>query len=194
MISLNIFSKCPYRGNPKTRLKKLLSKDERQYISVYMLNNLLDEIDKLKTLANINLWVYPNYNHTFYINLKKKYEINLMIQQGKNLFERMTSCLNNESSQSDITLLFGSDIPTLDSNIILDAISLLKSKDVVLGPSKDMGFYLIGVKGRYDKEIINHKDNMSFREIQRNILSKSMSLGLVRKLKDIDKPNDLLFF
>ena len=33
MISLNIFSKCPYNGNPKTRLKDLLNKEERSFIT-----------------------------------------------------------------------------------------------------------------------------------------------------------------
>ena len=193
MFSLNIFSKCPYRGNPKTRLKDLLSKNERKYISIYMLKDLLDETHKLENLIEINLWVYPDCEHNFYRKLEKEYMLNLMNQEGENLFDRMMFCLNNESLRSDKTLLIGSDIPSLDSNIILDALSLLNTKDVVLGPSKDEGFYLIGIKGFFDNEIFNDNENLSCKQVQSNVLSKSMSFGLLNKLKDIDEPNDLLF-
>tara|TARA_Y100000748_G_scaffold275554_1_gene251385 strand:+ start:72 stop:656 length:585 start_codon:yes stop_codon:yes gene_type:complete len=193
MSSLNIFSKCPYRGNPKTRLKNLLSKNERKYISISMLKDLLDETHKLENLIDINLWVYPDYEHNFYRKLEKEYKLNLMNQEGENLFDRMMFCLNNESLQSNKTLLVGSDIPSLDSNIILDALSLLSTKDVVLGPSKDDGFYLIGIKGFFNNELFNDNENMSCKQIQKNILSKSMNFALLNELKDIDEPNDLLF-
>ena len=193
MFSLNIFSKCPFRGNPKTRLKDLLSKNERKYISIYMLKNLLDETHKLKNLIDLNLWAYPDCKHDFYRKLEKEYELNLMNQEGENLFDRMMFCLNNESLRSDKTLLIGSDIPSLDSNTIVDALSLLNSKDVVLGPSKDKGFYLIGIKGFFNNEIFNGNENLSCEQVQKNVVSKSMSFGLLNKLKDIDEPNDLLF-
>ena len=193
MFSLNIFSKCPYRGKPKTRLKDLLSKSEREYISILMLKNLLDETHKLDNFIDINLWVYPDCEHIFYRKLEKDYKLNLMNQEGENLFDRMMFCLNNKSLQSNKTLLVGSDIPSLDSNIILDALSLLSTKDVVLGPSKDGGFYLIGIKGFLNNGLFNDNENMSCKQIQKNILSKSMSFALLNELKDIDEPNDLLF-
>ena len=35
MISLNIFSKCPYNGNPKTRLKNLLNKPFEEIMEIW---------------------------------------------------------------------------------------------------------------------------------------------------------------
>ena len=60
MISLNIFSKCPYNGNPKTRLKDLLNKEERSFITLHMLTNILDEVSNInndfKVKTNLNKW------------------------------------------------------------------------------------------------------------------------------------------
>ena len=64
MTSLNIFTKCPYTGNPKTRMQSFLTDKERTFISKYMLLNILQEVTKLNDIS-INLWVYPKYKHPF---------------------------------------------------------------------------------------------------------------------------------
>ena len=60
-----------------------------------------------------------------------------------------------------------------------------------MGPSKDEGFYLIGIKGFFDNEILNANENLSCKQVQNNVLSKSMSFGLLNELKDIEINNVL---
>ena len=190
MISLNIFTKCPFTGNPKTRMSEILNLDERRFISKIMIENILQEVSKLSKNIKIYLWVYPNYNHIFFKKLKNKYNIYLKIQYGKNLAERMEFCLKEQSKFMKKTLLIGSDLPTLNLSIINDALNVLKSKDYVVGPSKDGGFYLLGFNGQY-KDIIKN-EFLFYENIVTNIKNLSLSLGEVKKIKDIDYPNDLL--
>jgi len=190
MISLNIFTKCPFTGNPKTRMSEILNLDERRFISKIMIENILQEVSKLSKNIKIYLWVYPNYNHIFFKKLKNEYNIYLKIQYGKNLAERMEFCLKEQSKLMKKTLLIGSDLPTLNLSIINDALNVLKSKDYVVGPSKDGGFYLLGFNGQY-KDIIKN-DFLFYENIVTNIKNLSLSLGEVKKIKDIDYPNDLL--
>ena len=190
MISLNIFTKCPFTGNPKTRMSEILNLDERRFISKIMIENILQEVSKLSKNIKIYLWVYPNYNHIFFKKLKNKYNIYLKIQYGKNLAERMEFCLKEQSKFMKKTLLIGSDLPTLNLSIINDALNILKSKDYVVGPSKDGGFYLLGFNGQY-KDIIKN-EFLFYENIVTNIKNLSLSLGEVKKIKDIDYPNDLL--
>ena len=75
MISLNIFTKCPYTGNPKTRLKKLLTVDERIFITSHMLTNILDEVSSFMDDVKVTLWVYPNAEHSWFKQIKKKYNL-----------------------------------------------------------------------------------------------------------------------
>ena len=192
MISLNIFSKCPYNGNPKTRLKGLLNKEERSFITLHMLTNILDEVSEINDDFKITLWVYPRLKDNLFHTIKRKYKINIRQQQGSSLCERMNNCLSLESSKYEKTILIGSDIPSLTKGIIMDAKYALLKKDIVIGPSIDGGFYLIGIKGHY-KDFIDCMKPMDIQNLKNNVSSRSLSLELLTELKDIDKPEDLLF-
>ena len=192
MISLNIFSRCPYNGNPKTRLKNLLNKEERSFITLHMLTNILDEISDINNDFKITLWIYPHLENDLFRNIKKEYKINIKQQQGSSLCERMNNCLLLESSKNEQTILIGSDIPSLTKSIIMDAKHALLKKDVVIGPSTDGGFYLIGIKGSYEN-FIDCMKPMDIKNLKHNISSRSLDLKLLKELKDIDTPEDLLF-
>jgi len=191
MISLNIFSKCPHMGNPKTRLKNFLTKDERTFITKYMLTNILNEVSQLNDEVMITLWIYPNIDHPWLHELKAKYKFNLKKQIGSSLCERMNNCLSFESSKHNKTILIGSDIPSLSKSIIMDAIHILSNKDIVIGPSLDGGFYLIGIN-RLFKDLIDCTKPINILNLKNNITSQRKSIGLLRALKDIDTPEDLL--
>ncbi|MFT4516569.1 MAG: glycosyltransferase A (GT-A) superfamily protein (DUF2064 family) [Gammaproteobacteria bacterium] len=192
MISLNIFSKCPYNGNPKTRLKDLLNKEERSFITLHMLINILDEVSNISNDFKVTLWIYPHLKDNLFHDIKKKYKINIEQQQGSSLCERMNNCLFLESSKYEKTILIGSDIPSLTKDIITDAEYSLLKKDIVIGPSTDGGFYLIGVKRPYEN-LIDCTKPMNIENLKYNINSRSLDLELLKELKDIDTPKDLLF-
>jgi rSAM/selenodomain-associated transferase 1 len=68
------------------------------------------------------------------------------IQQGPGgLGKRMARAL--EARQLEGAILIGTDTPTLPYSCLLHAIELLNRVPVVLGPSLDGGYYLIGVRG-----------------------------------------------
>ena len=191
MISLNIFSKCPFNGNPKTRLKGFLTKDERSFLTRKMLTNILDETSGLGRNVETTLWIYPHFKHDWFNELKIKYKINIKKQEGISLCERMNNCLSSESLIYDQTVLVGSDIPCLTRNIIIDAINVLSKKDIVIGPSKDGGFYLIGTNNFFEN-LIDCSKPMNTENILNNINSHYEEIGFTRELKDIDNPEDLL--
>ena len=190
MTSLNIFTKCPFTGNPKTRLSSLLNLDERSFLSKIMIENILQEANKLSKNIKVFLWVYPNHNHKFFKKLESKYRIYLKRQYGNNLSERMQHCLRAQSHPSRKTLLIGSDLPTLNFQIVNDALNMLESKDCVIGPTKDRGFYLLGFNGQYKPIIKNN--TLFYNSVVENVKNLSLSFGKIKKIKDIDYPNDLL--
>ena len=80
----------------------------------------------------------------------------LMVQRGAELGARMHNAMRDarESGEGAVVLI-GSDLPTLPSQHLVRAFDLLDGAgsahaprcDVVLGPSEDGGFYLIGARG-----------------------------------------------
>tara|TARA_B110001454_G_C12517894_1_gene349754 strand:+ start:123 stop:710 length:588 start_codon:yes stop_codon:yes gene_type:complete len=193
MISLNIFTKCPFSGEPKKRLSNFLTSDERSYISEQMLKNILLESKKICNIKRF-LWVYPNFYNKFFNNIENEYSLSLKNQIGNSLCERMKHCLSIQSRDFSKTLLVGSDIPSLSSDIINDAIRILDYKDYVLGPSEDGGFYLLGFKGIYKDIILKNQNNKTilYNYIIENIKDSSSTYGLIPMLKDIDTKEDLL--
>ena len=191
MISLNLFTKCPYSGNPKTRLSPILSRDERSLITRQMIENIIIEINKLNVeKIKKNLYVYPNCSNDFFKGLKTSYQYNLLSQTGPDLISRMKNCLIHESKFADKTILLGMDLPGLTSTILYYAIKTLENNDFVLGPSTDNGFYLIGFKGIY-RDVLN-KNNLNIYNLKKHIINHNLSLSLTTMLKDIDTPEDFL--
>ena len=193
MISLNIFTKCPNTGDPKQRMYGLLNKSGRSSLAKVMLCCILSETKDLNINIKKNLWVFPNYNDNYINDISKEYEVSLKNQSGNSLTSRMIYCLFTESKISDKTILIGSDIPSLNKNTIVKSINILDDHDVVLGPSYDDGFYLIGIKDNsICEQLINYGHLTSFRDINNFLVSINKKVGLLDKHKDIDEPRDLL--
>ena len=177
MISLNIFTKCPNTGDPKKRMYSLLNKSGRSCLAKIMLCCILSETTSLNIKKN--LWVFPN--------------VSLRCQAGNSLTSRMINCLFIESKISDKTILIGSDIPSLSKETIIQSINILDDHDVVLGPSYDDGFYLIGIKdNNICNQLTNYGDLSSFRDIKNFLVSRGKKVSLLDRHKDIDEPKDLL--
>lgn len=70
-----------------------------------------------------------------------------MAQEGSDVGQRMDNAirylLENGAEKAVIT---GADIPALTSRIVLHAFEMLDHADVVVGPARDGGYYLIGMK------------------------------------------------
>jgi uncharacterized protein len=70
----------------------------------------------------------------------------LVPQQGKDLGERMTNAASLGLKKSPSVFIVGSDFPVLDNSYLDEALSALALNDIVLGPSEDGGYGLIGFR------------------------------------------------
>ena len=71
-----------------------------------------------------------------------------MLQRGETLGERLINAATQLLKEFDSVCLINSDSPTLPLKVLSNAVSLLAEAGdrVVLGPSHDGGYYLIGLK------------------------------------------------
>jgi rSAM/selenodomain-associated transferase 1 len=115
-------------------------------------------------------------------------------QEGADIGERMSNALEKilELGYS-AAVLVGADIWGIECGDFKDAFGLLENKDVVFGPARDGGYYLVGLK-------IPHPELFRLAEWSHDrVLSDSLEIckrenftvGLIRKLKDIDYAADL---
>ena len=114
-------------------------------------------------------------------------------QRGADLGARLEHAIAEscENGASKVAVI-GSDCPYLNADDIADAWQMLESNDVVFGPAKDGGYWLIAMKRTHPA---------LFRDIEwgtKNVLSQSqnraresgLKVGLLRTLADIDTAAD----
>lgn len=88
-------------------------------------------------------------------------------------------------------VLVGADCPALDAPLLQSGFTALSSCDLVLGPSLDGGYYLIGMKDRLQEVFTGISWGSS------QVLSETMVVAAGRKveqlpiLRDVDLPSDL---
>ena len=91
-------------------------------------------------------------------------------------------------------VLIGSDLPDLTPAIIRESFERLTDHDLVLGPARDGGYYLIGLKA-YRPELFGNSIIWGTGEVLKNTLLTADRLGLktalLTRLRDVDRPEDL---
>ena len=189
---INIMSKNPEFAECKTRLKALLSKEERRYLTKLMLDMACSVVSKFNT-TNL-LYLFPSKEGLFLQNLSNKYNINLKVQSIGKLSDKIYSILNQDHLRFEKRLIVGSDIPSLSVDEISECISLLNKYDCVFGPSNDGGFYLVGVRANAHCIFRNiNMDTILLDDLRATCHENNIGYELVRELKDIDCERDLLF-
>ena len=90
-------------------------------------------------------------------------------------------------------VLIGTDVPEITDVILNDAFQKLSEHDVVLGPAKDGGYYLIGMNENLPSLFENMKwSNEKVLDITLERISKlGKSFYLLEELIDIDTEEDL---
>ncbi len=149
--ALVIFAKAPIAGQVKTRLCPPLTPDEAASLHGSFVLDALEHsktaIAKHRLPLDRYLACAPSARHVFFQILGERHGVMLLDQVGEDLGSRMTHAFSTMfSSGYENALLVGTDIPSLPLNTYRDALALLGDHDLVLGPSRDGGYYLIGLK------------------------------------------------
>ena len=188
-IALILFVRHPEPGKVKTRLAKVIG-DEKA-LDVY--NLLLNHTRQITIPANCpkfvyytdkviehDLWTLPGYN-------KRQ-------QSGADLGERMSNAFKDLFEQGfKKVIIIGSDCYQLQTEIINQAITALTGVDVIIGPTFDGGYYLLGMSRFIPKLFVDKKwstEQVATQTIE-TISKLNLSYNLLEKLYDVDEASDL---
>ena len=116
------------------------------------------------------------------------------VQQGTTLGDRMAAAfLRAFASGARRVVIFGSDSPTLPPRVPRQAFEVLADCDIVLGPSEDGGYYLIGGR-RFDPRLF-HGVEWSTPRTYEQTLANARGLGvrttLLEPWFDLDEWQDI---
>jgi hypothetical protein len=108
---------------------------------------------------------------------------------------RMTAAFQNcFNSGIDKVAIIGTDCPDLKPEILVSAFDELSQHDLVLGPAKDGGYYLIGLRRAIPELFGSIKWGTDEVFVKTRAIAQNLDLSIayLPTLADIDRPDDLL--
>lgn len=187
--ALIIFTKNAILGKVKTRLSKDLG--ELETLKFYQELMKMTRNECLQVEADIHLfysteiiqndlWTHPKINKHVQLN-------------SDNLGDRMIHAFDKMFQMGYCqVVIIGTDCPYLTGATINEAFNYLSNNELVIGPAKDGGFYLLGAKSQ---EILNFSNiawstNHVLSSFLENIARKSATVKLLNIMEDIDTMDD----
>ena len=187
-----IFVRYPEKGKVKTRLAEGTNKNFASGVYKLCAEKIFRE---MKSLKKFNKYVFysEEKDRDRIIKWSKK-KFLYFSQQGKDLGERMKNAFEIVLSQhNQKAIIIGTDIPDLSKEIILEATDVLDESDLVLGPSHDGGYYLLGMRKIYNNlfEDIKWSSGLVFNSTMERALSLNLKVKELQMLRDIDTKEEL---
>lgn len=188
-----LFTRVPVPNKVKTRLQSLLTGEEACQVQQRILQ---DSFVKFQPLSEAGVDLYLAYSDegdpTELLTALPK-SFHSFQQHGKTIGERMNHAMKYVLKMGyEQIVLTGSDIPNLNTSTIQAAFNQMR--DVVLGPSPDGGYYLVGCTQSIDLTPI-FETNIGWGKSE--VLKETLRLltdfdvTLLASLQDIDYPSDL---
>ncbi|MGB3775912.1 MAG: TIGR04282 family arsenosugar biosynthesis glycosyltransferase [Leeuwenhoekiella sp.] len=185
--ALIIFTRNPELGKCKTRLAKTVGDESALRIYKFLLEHTAASTQKLKADKFVFYTENIRANDIWDDNRFTK-----RLQEGEDLGEKMqnafTALFNSGYKK---VMIVGSDLYDLKQQDIEEAFSRLDTNDYVIGPAKDGGYYLLGMK-TINTAVFNNKDWSTasvFEDTLKDLDGEKVAL--LEKRNDIDHYEDI---
>ncbi len=194
--ALVIFTQAPIPGQVKPHLCPPLTADEAATLHGSF---VLDTLERTKAAVgklpiDRYLACSPSSTHVFFKILEERQGVKLIDQIGDDFGTRMSQAVASLFAEGyRRVLVIGTDVPTLPLDHFRQALTLLESHDVVLGPAFDGGYYLIGLKGTSPELFANipWSSDCVLRLTQEKAVRLGLTTALIEPWRDVDTLDDL---
>lgn len=189
-IAAVVMAKEPVPGTVKTRLQPLLAEDDIASLYDAFLRDRVDQVRSLRGAAPVIAYTPPE-SRAFFAGLAPHFR--LLPQAGDGLSGRLINVIEEVLGAGHAGVIAtDSDSPTLPTSHLQDAVDHLAGNgaDIVLGPSDDGGYYLVGLRRLY-RELFNDMP-WSTPQVYEETLQRAAELGLrvatLPRWYDVDTP------
>ena len=195
--ALILFSRLPVGAETKTRLSPVLDESQREALHRCFWADAFVTALELRDRADLFLyWTGSGRPEAYSESIPSAFE--LREQRGRSLGDRMLAAFRDAcESGYERTTIVGTDIPHMRPASIRRAFDLLSSSDLVLGPTLDGGYWLIGLK-RPIPELFDLSVPWGSGGVRLGTLERARSAGCLcaetDAYRDIDTPDDLRAF
>lgn len=190
--TLVIMAKAPKPGMVKTRLTDSLPSPAVTALYRCLLE---DTLALATSLTNVEVAVMcPESDQDELAHLVGS-TVQVVAQKGEGLAAGLTSVFRHFTGDGrQHVIAFNSDSPHLAPSVLDSAFEILDTHDVVVGPTHDGGYYLVGAKAAHSTLFEN--DSMGTESALDRLLTRTktleLSTGFTEPFYDIDVANDLI--
>jgi rSAM/selenodomain-associated transferase 1 len=197
---LLLFTRYPEAGRTKTRLIPELGADGAALLQKRLTERVVLQANLLAQRVGTEAVVYYTGG-----SVEKMTSwlgpMNFIEQADGDLGQRMRSAFEKTfDTGTETAVLIGSDIPDITADLLQQAFLSLLTKDVVIGPSQDGGYYLIGLVANQAPQLLpllfeemRWSTGELFSTTVRRLEKAGYDVAILPSLRDIDLPADLAF-
>lgn len=188
---LVIMAKAPRPGVVKTRLAPTLSPPA---VTAFYCCLLDDTLALARSLSAVEVAIMCPDSDVNELAQMAGGEMSVVAQKGEGLAAGLTSVFEHfAEGHRRRVIAFNSDSPHLPRPVLDDAFEMLAAHDVVVGPTHDGGYYLVGAKVSHPALFAG--DGMGTTSALERFLSRAraleLSVGFADPFYDIDVADDL---
>lgn len=190
-----VMAKFPQPGHVKTRLRPALSDEQSAELSKCF---LLDAVAKARPMSVAVIVAFTPADCRDQIKTLLPESYIHIEQRGSDLGERIGSAISDAHDQGFApVVVIGTDSPTLPASYLGLALEhvLGYENGIVIGPSDDGGYYLIGVSSGHGRLFagVSWSTDLVFEQTIANAKNiPGVSLSELPHWYDIDEPDDLV--
>lgn len=205
--AIALFSKPPQPGQTKSRLWEALTPEASALFHRACLEDLTRAIKGLDAAAYL-YWTGKHkeeFSGPFLGSVPGDFKeldhlsldgFSFRQQQGGDLGQRLVNAFRELLINHRRVIIIGSDQPELSGQDLEEALELLLHHDLVLGPTLDGGYYLIGLKQLYPELFrdIAWSTEKVYRQTRDKAEQKGLTVATLPVRQDIDTYEDLIAF
>jgi len=189
--TLVIMAKAPRPGVVKTRLASSFSPEA---VTAFYCCLLEDTLALARSVGDMEVAVMCPESDVNELAQLAGAQASVVGQTGEGLAAGLTSVFAHFTrNHRQRVIAFNSDSPHLPRSVLEDAFETLAANDVVVGPTHDGGYYLVGAKASHPT-LFAH-DGMGTSSALERLLSRAraleLSVGFADAFYDIDVADDL---
>jgi len=189
---LVIMAKAPRAGVVKTRLASSLPIED---VTAFYRCLLDDTLMLARSLSGVEIAIMCPESDVDELARLAGEGVCVVAQKGEGLAAGLTSVFAHfTDNHQRRTIAFNSDSPHLPRRVLEDAFELLTLNDLVVGPTHDGGYYLVGAKASYPT--LFARDGMGTSSALETLLSRvrdlALSIGFAESFYDVDVADDLM--
>ena len=196
-----MFAKFWAPGKVKTRLAATIGEVQAAQVYRAMLSYLVDSLHAVGDQRTIAFTPSDTLTEFASVTASVMESWALIPQADGSLGNRMThffeslfsAAVAEDSSRCNVVLI-GSDCPAISPALCTEAFELLRTNEVVLGPTPDGGYYLVGMAGQYRDVFsgITYSTESVLEQTIRKMQDNQIKYALLQPREDIDEFDNLV--